>query len=234
MEEMQFERFVRGLVEKGKKHGVLTYGEIIGSLQGAELSPDQIDDIYDRLTTMGIDIVAESQELESGENPPETSHVGIVNANKSSNNNIQNGLRVAGHYKYFNPFDVLRTTKSILQQTNSWKAWILLIIAILWSMVLNLSPIMMGIYAALQAHSFWPAIWVPIIIYVIYGLFLAFWPVLALFSFIGAWYKEGFLEALLGTVFGMALLFVLFNGPEWLIFLAFRYAEKAARFSETR
>ncbi|MEW6183054.1 MAG: RNA polymerase sigma factor RpoD [Bacillota bacterium] len=66
MEETR-EGEIESLIEKGKKRGVLTYGEIMDSLQESELTPDQIDDIYERLTTMGIDIVPEVHDLE----PPE-------------------------------------------------------------------------------------------------------------------------------------------------------------------
>lgn len=58
---------IEGLIEKGKKRGVLTYNEIMDSLQGVELTSDQIEDIYERLATMGIDVVPEDQDLE----PPE-------------------------------------------------------------------------------------------------------------------------------------------------------------------
>ena len=43
---------VQELIEKGKKRGILTYNEIMNSLQGVELSPDQIDDIYERLANV--------------------------------------------------------------------------------------------------------------------------------------------------------------------------------------
>lgn len=139
---------------------------------------------------------------------------------------------MTARYRYLNPIDALRTSRSVLQQTNSWKAWILIALAILWSWVLSLSPFAIGIYVAVEAHSFWPALWVPLVIYLIYGIYLAFWPILAFFNFIGVWYKEGFVPALLSTVLGIFLLFVIFGASEWLMFLAYRYAEKAAQFGE--
>ncbi|MEW6447374.1 MAG: RNA polymerase sigma factor RpoD [Bacillota bacterium] len=68
MEETQYSE-IEGLIEKGKKNGVLTYSEIMDSLQGTELTPDQIDDIYEQLSVMGIDVVPEVQD----EEPPEVS-----------------------------------------------------------------------------------------------------------------------------------------------------------------
>ncbi|CCO09117.1 RNA polymerase sigma factor RpoD [Desulfotomaculum varum] len=55
---------VKELIEKGKKRGVLTYTEIMDTLQGIELSPDQIDDIYEKIAAMGVEIVPETTDLE--------------------------------------------------------------------------------------------------------------------------------------------------------------------------
>ncbi len=55
---------VQELIEKGKKRGILTYTEIMNALQGVELNPEQIDDIYEKLASVGIDVVPEVPELE--------------------------------------------------------------------------------------------------------------------------------------------------------------------------
>ncbi|MCG9967074.1 RNA polymerase sigma factor RpoD [Pelotomaculum terephthalicicum JT] len=55
---------VKELIERGKKRGVLTYNEIMDSLQGTDLTPEQIDDIYEKLANMGIEVVPEATELE--------------------------------------------------------------------------------------------------------------------------------------------------------------------------
>ncbi len=55
---------VKGLIDKGKKQGILTYQEIMDSLQGVQLSPDQIDAIYEQLSSMGIDVIPITGELE--------------------------------------------------------------------------------------------------------------------------------------------------------------------------
>ena len=59
---------VQELIEKGKKRGILTYTEIMNSLQGVELNPEQIDDIYEKLASIGIDVVPEVVELEPLDN----------------------------------------------------------------------------------------------------------------------------------------------------------------------
>jgi len=49
------------LIARGKKRGSLTYAEIMDTLQGVELSPEQIDEIYENLAEMGIDIVPDGK-----------------------------------------------------------------------------------------------------------------------------------------------------------------------------
>ena len=56
---------VNELLHKGKKRGgVLTYSEIMDTLQSEDLSPDEIDDMYEMFTTKGIEIVDEIPEIE--------------------------------------------------------------------------------------------------------------------------------------------------------------------------
>ncbi|MBS3977304.1 MAG: RNA polymerase sigma factor RpoD [Syntrophomonadaceae bacterium] len=64
LKEEQKRSEVKDLVEKGKKKGMLTYREIMDALQGIELSPEQIDEIYELLGNMGIEIVPETGEIE--------------------------------------------------------------------------------------------------------------------------------------------------------------------------
>jgi len=73
---------VKELIEKGKKRGILTYNEIMDSLQGTELTPEQIDDIYEKLANMGIEVVQEITDLEPMdsaplESPPEEAEVDL-------------------------------------------------------------------------------------------------------------------------------------------------------------
>ncbi|BAF59088.1 MAG: RNA polymerase sigma factor RpoD [Pelotomaculum sp.] len=73
---------VRELIEKGKKRGVLTYNEIMDSLQGTDLTPEQIDDIYEKLAGLGIEVVPEIPDIEpldssALENPPDEVEVDL-------------------------------------------------------------------------------------------------------------------------------------------------------------
>jgi len=62
-EELKMES-IRTLIQRGKKKGSLTYREIMDALQGVELTADQIDEIYEQLGRMGIDILPEAGEAE--------------------------------------------------------------------------------------------------------------------------------------------------------------------------
>ncbi|HEX3030858.1 MAG TPA: RNA polymerase sigma factor RpoD [Bacillota bacterium] len=69
---------IRILVEKGKKRGALTYAEIMDALQGIELSPEQIDDIYEQLAGMGIDVVPEIGDIEPLETESDTPDDSVI------------------------------------------------------------------------------------------------------------------------------------------------------------
>lgn len=62
-EELKLES-VKTLIQKGQKKGSLTYREIMDSLQGIELSTEQIDEVYEQLGRMGIDVLPEPEEVE--------------------------------------------------------------------------------------------------------------------------------------------------------------------------
>ncbi len=64
----QSSAIVTNLLEKGKKNGgVLTYGEIVEALQTQDMSPDEIDDLYEAFSRKGIDIVDDSNETQIDE-----------------------------------------------------------------------------------------------------------------------------------------------------------------------
>lgn len=65
-EELKMES-VKGLIVRGKKKGALTYREVMDALQGIELTADQIDEIYEQLARMGIEVGPEPEEVEEVE-----------------------------------------------------------------------------------------------------------------------------------------------------------------------
>ena len=52
---------VKDLIEKGKTKGVLTYKEIMDTLEEIELDPEQIEKIYDTFDEMCIDVMGEDE-----------------------------------------------------------------------------------------------------------------------------------------------------------------------------
>jgi RNA polymerase primary sigma factor len=56
---------VKQLIDQGKKSGVLTYKEIMDSLEDVELSPDQVEKVYEILESMGIEVINDNDEFNS-------------------------------------------------------------------------------------------------------------------------------------------------------------------------
>lgn len=53
---------VKALTEQGKKKGSLTYSEIGNALSEINIDKDQIEDIYDSLAAMGIEVIADDDD----------------------------------------------------------------------------------------------------------------------------------------------------------------------------
>ena len=53
---------IKGLLEKGKKKGMLTYKEITDTLEELDIDSNQIDAIYENIESMGIEIVGNIEE----------------------------------------------------------------------------------------------------------------------------------------------------------------------------
>lgn len=60
-------QIVKKLIEKGKKSGTLTYKEIMDELDEIDLSPEQIEKIYEVLESMGIEVIGDMQDVEVDE-----------------------------------------------------------------------------------------------------------------------------------------------------------------------
>jgi len=52
------------LIQKGKKKGMLTHKEILDTLEGIELEPEEIDEFYQKLEDLNIDIIGDKEEIE--------------------------------------------------------------------------------------------------------------------------------------------------------------------------
>ncbi|WP_212902905.1 RNA polymerase sigma factor RpoD [Clostridium polyendosporum] len=58
---------VKKLIEKGKKSGTLTYKEIMDELDEIDLSPEQIEKIYEVLESMGIEVIGDMADADAVE-----------------------------------------------------------------------------------------------------------------------------------------------------------------------
>lgn len=54
---------VKQLIDKGKKSGALTYKEIMDTLEDVDLTPEQIEKIYEILESMGIEVINDMEEF---------------------------------------------------------------------------------------------------------------------------------------------------------------------------
>ena len=62
------------LLSKGKKNGgTLTYGELVEAVQKEDLSPDEIDQMYDTFSKKGIEIVDDSSNTDDADDDVEIS-----------------------------------------------------------------------------------------------------------------------------------------------------------------
>lgn len=57
-------RIIKNLIDKGKKKSSLTYKEIMDELENVELSPEQIEKVYNVLESMDIEIIGDMREAE--------------------------------------------------------------------------------------------------------------------------------------------------------------------------
>ncbi|OPJ59445.1 RNA polymerase sigma factor RpoD [Clostridium oryzae] len=55
---------VKRLIDKGKKKGALSYKEIMDELEEVDLSPEQMEKIYEVLESMGIEVIGEVSDTE--------------------------------------------------------------------------------------------------------------------------------------------------------------------------
>jgi len=60
----EYKKDVTDLITLGKTKGNLTYDEIANALQKVDLSEDQIEEIYDQLSGMGIEVIDENADVE--------------------------------------------------------------------------------------------------------------------------------------------------------------------------
>jgi len=83
---------IKDLLEKGKKVGVITYKEIMDSLEKIDLDKEQMDEVYDHLANMGVEIVGEkeAEDLKKVEIDPEE----VVKESMEPDVNLLKGVNI--------------------------------------------------------------------------------------------------------------------------------------------
>ncbi len=101
VEEQKVES-VKTLIDKGKKRGILTYNEIMNTLEEIELDKEQIEEVYDNLASMGIDIVGDHDDEDLDDIPeaeeideiPETEEIVDLDISIPKGINIDDPVRM--------------------------------------------------------------------------------------------------------------------------------------------
>lgn len=83
---------IKDLLEKGKKVGGITYKEIMDSLEKIDLDKEQMDEVYDHLANMGVEIVGEkeAEDLKKVEIDPEE----VVKESMEPDVNLLKGVNI--------------------------------------------------------------------------------------------------------------------------------------------
>ena len=85
---------VKDLIDKGKKRGMLTYNEIMDTLEEIDLDKEQIEEVYDSLASMGIDIVGEQEPEIEIEDIPEVEEIVDLDLSIPKGINIDDPVRM--------------------------------------------------------------------------------------------------------------------------------------------
>ncbi len=86
---------IKNLLDKGKKNGVLSYQEIVDTLEEIELEPKQIEKVYETLEGLGIEISGE-MDIES-----ELKEIEKEMENEEMDTSIPEGVSVEDHVKMY-------------------------------------------------------------------------------------------------------------------------------------
>ncbi|MCL2122386.1 MAG: sigma-70 family RNA polymerase sigma factor, partial [Clostridiales bacterium] len=89
---------VNELIQKGKKRSILTYAEIMDALQNVEMTPEQIDEVYETLSGLNIEVMAEevveSTPADDPENPVDAEETVTTEAETDIDLSVPEGIGI--------------------------------------------------------------------------------------------------------------------------------------------
>jgi len=91
-----YHKKVNDVVAKGKRRGFITYDEILQQFPDAEDNVESLDDLYDKLTQAGVDVVESGSLLDTPEETAAKHH--DLSAEDASYDSIQMYLKEIGKY----------------------------------------------------------------------------------------------------------------------------------------
>ena len=119
----------------------------------------------------------------------------------------------------------VRMLSQVQTEVQTAKAWLFLILAIVSSLVINLSPVAIGVYLYLAGEGIGKALLAAIALYVWYAALTSYLgPAMVIIYFIRTWLKEGFFPALVWTLVLTLGTLILLDLPEWFLSAAYRAA----------
>ncbi|MFZ5965893.1 MAG: RNA polymerase sigma factor RpoD [Bacillota bacterium] len=86
---------VKALIDLGKKRGTLTYSEIVDTLEEIDLDKDQVEEVYENLASLGIDVIGEQEpDIDDIPNIPEAEEVIDLDLSIPKGINIDDPVRM--------------------------------------------------------------------------------------------------------------------------------------------
>jgi RNA polymerase primary sigma factor len=112
--QVPLEELIKKLIEKGKKRGSLTYEEINAVFDNIdEVGPERIDDLFEEIASMGIEIVEEQAKEEKAEAEPEEQVEAAIPAGMALDDPVRMYLKEIGRVPLLSMDDEKRLAMAI-------------------------------------------------------------------------------------------------------------------------
>jgi RNA polymerase primary sigma factor len=112
--QVPLEELIKKLIEKGKKRGSLTYEEINAVFDNIDdVGPERIDDLFEEIASMGIEIVEEQPKEEKAEAEPEEQVEAAIPAGMALDDPVRMYLKEIGRVPLLSMDDEKRLAMAI-------------------------------------------------------------------------------------------------------------------------